>query len=52
MNPRKITILIVFALYLLDKHIDRINGTEINYSAWIVIFLFWIAYNTSKLEDK
>ena len=52
MKLRKIVITLVFALYLLDKYINKIDGNEVNYLAWIVIFLFLIAYNTSKVEDN
>ena len=48
MKIRKITLAIVLALFLADKYI---YGIETNYNAWIVIFLFWIAYNTANLEN-
>ena len=49
MKTRKITLAIVFILFLADKYIDK---ELTNYNAWIVVFLFWIAYNTANLEEK
>lgn len=49
MNFKKIFIFILFGLYLLDKHLEGIN---VEYNRWILIFLFVIAINTANKEKE
>lgn len=49
MNYKKIIIWLTFVFYLADKYLDKENT---NYFAWIIIFLAWIALNTSNIKEK
>jgi len=49
MNYRKIIIWLTFIGFIIDKYIDKENT---NYFSWMIIFLFWIAWNTANLKEK
>jgi len=44
MNIEKIMVWIMFVLFLIDKYTGE---EELNYLNWIIVFLFWIAWNTA-----
>lgn len=46
---KKIIIWLTFIMFLADKYIDK---EHTNYNAWIVIFLFWITWNTSNIKEQ
>ena len=48
MIVKKILVCLTFVFFVMDR---RIEGDNTNYSAWIIIFLFWIATNTIQ-KDK